>query len=132
MFCFKINCFVATCVSSFQRYIRYHNWFHFHSKIQIYPVRVFHLNKYYHFWNILRYQWIWMSRTKRMWTIEKYALGYVCSHGKMKNIVNGDFLCFRNICVILWYRMYLWNELTHVATKQFILKQNMSSIRFQC
>jgi len=37
----------------------------------LYPVRVFRLNKYYPFWNILRYQWIWMSRTKRMWTREK-------------------------------------------------------------
>ncbi len=31
----------------------------------------------------------------------KNALGDVCSYGEIKSIVNGDFLCFRNICVIL-------------------------------
>ncbi len=36
-------------------------------------------------------------------TREKSALGDVCSHGKIKNIVNGDFLCFRNtvVCKII-------------------------------
>jgi hypothetical protein len=33
--------------------------------------------------------------------VRKNASGGVCSYAKIKNIVNGDLLCFQNVSVIL-------------------------------
>ena len=60
------------------------------------------------------------------------ALEDICSHGEIKNIANSNFLSFRNIRTMLWYRMYRSKELRHGARECFNLKKKMSSIRFKC